>query len=193
MWVRNGDITMQSQALHYKNQVLRQCNDLDFFLLQFAASQLGGDAFLSMLIDRFAITDFFTGLELNFRNLIFGDQKKMVSVIQDFLRLIITLLCERSVISGKSSAEKLRTEIIHFLAASKKGLAYSELTKKLHTSLLDDIETERSQSVDEILKTVAKFKYPEGTSGHGVYQLQELYYSEVDPWFCHCILILLTL
>jgi hypothetical protein len=97
-------------------------------------------------------------------------------------------------------SDQLRREIIHQLAARKDGIAYSELTKELPDSLLEAIAepvhnehttpelgspSSLNASIEEILNAVSKFKYPEGTGGHGTYHLLDKYYAEVDVWFWH--------
>lgn len=189
VWVRNG-VSMRSQALHYREMVLRSCNDLDVFLLQYASIALGSEVFLTMLIDRFAICDWFSlgGI----RDSIY-EATQITTMIQEFLNLVILILTERSNIAALSGSEQLRREIIHLLASNRSGMAYSEIYKEVPETLLELVgegENEgkagsKSETFEHLLKSVSTFKFPDSTSGHGLYQLQDQYFSEVDPWFWH--------
>jgi E3 ubiquitin-protein ligase UBR1 len=182
LWVRNGEVSMRTQEYHYRKNVLQSCNYSDFFMLQIASIRLGSELFFTMLIDRFDISPFFKDGPINYSGTIYDDSKKMISIVQDFIRLIITILSERTVLSGKTNSERLRREIIHHLAVPKSGIQYSELVKKLQLSFLK-FDGELDSSISKILDSVSSFKFPEGPTGQGVYQLQDTYYSEVDPWF----------
>ncbi|KAI8927517.1 hypothetical protein BC831DRAFT_452194 [Entophlyctis helioformis] len=208
VWVRNGSI-MRSQALHYKDSTLRDCYDHDLLLLQFASICLGPDKLLTMLIDRFELVPWFQGNTASPELSHFG-AAQVSSFVQDLLQVVIILLTERSAAGAVSVTDELRREIIHHLAVHRNGVAYSELTKRISEHLIDatneagttasaaaaaasasdpsaasETQAATPQSFDEILSSVAHFKFPEGPADHGTYELRDQFYSEVDPWFWH--------
>ena len=186
IWVRNG-ASMRTQAYHYRDLALRSCRDLDISLIQLIPLVFDGDYLISLCLERFEITDWISNLAIPIVNTIY-DQSQYVAIVQDFLNLMITVLTERSAVSAVPSAQKLRTEIIHHLAASPSGLPYSELNKRIADSVLEEIQSQVNEdkvTVDSILKEVAEFRFPDGTTDHGLYQLKDHLYKEVYPWFWH--------
>lgn len=182
MWVRNG-LSMRTQAAHYKDMVLRPCSDADLFLIQVASVTLSSDRFLTQLLDRFNVTAWFS-TEPD----ALDSESHQTILVQDLLKLLITVISERSKIVALPARDVLRREVIHHLAAKRFGLPFSELSKRLPSELL---ENEASQDPNDtadlemVLKELADFKFPGSVNEKGMYHLKDEYYAEVSPWFHH--------
>ncbi|EGF83804.1 hypothetical protein BATDEDRAFT_21290 [Batrachochytrium dendrobatidis JAM81] len=195
VWVRNG-YNVREQAKHYADAVLREAHDHDMLLLQYATVCLGPDKLLTMLVDRYGLVSWFQGRTIS-SDTAHYESAQISSFVQDMLQVIMILLTERSNVAAISAADELRREIIHYLAVHRSGTAYSELSRRIADSLVDaaadcmpDVDdmnepTVNSTSVDAILQSVANFKFPDGTADHGLYELKDEMYANVDPWFWH--------
>ncbi|KAI8803245.1 hypothetical protein BJ742DRAFT_683363 [Cladochytrium replicatum] len=200
IWVRNG-ANMRSQAMYFRDLILRECNDTHVFLLQVGASAMGPTAFLTQVMNRFDLVEWFKG-RMNhptiFARIPGVDAQQVVSMVEDVLQLLIVVLTERGNVSGASVQSEMRKEIVHHLAVKKIGLPYSELTRRVPSTLVQwtdqggvsGVEDEAMDptsmwTFNDVLATVANFRAPEGASDTGLYELKEECYAEVDPWFWH--------
>ncbi|KAJ3313237.1 hypothetical protein HDV04_002221 [Boothiomyces sp. JEL0838] len=179
LWVRNG-ITILEQARFFKESALRDFYDRNLFLLQIAAIKFGGDVFLTQLIDRFDVQYYFTGNSNHQRTNSFT-QENAIHLVEDLFETLIYILTERSILQVQDSKAQIRREIIHQLAVSKGGLAYTSLIKKIGIFR----EEAEGECITEILKSVANFKFPEGLTDNGTYTLKDEFYDQVDIWFWH--------
>ncbi|KAJ3388267.1 hypothetical protein HDU92_001563 [Lobulomyces angularis] len=186
IWVRNGE-TISTMADVYCNHNLRDGFDADIFLLQLTASLINADKFLATLIVRFEIEDWISedSTSKSFNTV------QTAGIVEDFLQLLITLLTERQRISGLCREVELKREIIHQLAASKKGLSYSELRGKLSPRFNDvkfhllRYNEAPLEALTHLLPTVADFSAPDGINKLGTYHLKKELFKEIDPWFWH--------
>ncbi|KAJ3304518.1 hypothetical protein HDV03_002727 [Kappamyces sp. JEL0829] len=179
IWVRNGSM-VRNQVVHFRDIALREAYDRNIFLLQYASIKFGGDVFLSELVDRFDIPEWFLGAKENSNGPSFTREQELV-LAQDLFHLIIIVLSERSELAAFTSTQRIRYEIIHQLASSSTGLPYSELDSRVNDSSKDD----ESATFDQILYSVSNFKYPETLTDRGMYSLKDEFYDEVQPWFWH--------
>ncbi|KAH6595845.1 hypothetical protein BASA50_005572 [Batrachochytrium salamandrivorans] len=195
VWVRNG-YNIREQAKHYKDAVMREAYDHDMLLLQYAAVCLGPDKLLSMLVDRYGLVSWFQGHTVS-QDTSHYESSQILSFVQDLLQVIIIVLTERSSAAAVSPTDELRREMIHYLAVHRSGTAYSELSRRVADSLMDaaadsagtmnDRNTlvASAASFDALLSSVAHFKFPDGASDHGLYELKDEMYAQVDQWFWH--------
>ncbi|CEP07588.1 hypothetical protein, partial, partial [Parasitella parasitica] len=161
-------------AHHYRDISLRESTyDADVFLLQLGFVTVIPDRFLITLIDRFDLGGWFLGTKSHF----VYDASQTVFMVEEFLNLLIVIVSERANISGMSIQDKIRREIIHSLCLGPS--AYSDLTKRIPERLSEHPE------FDRILAGVANFKQPGGVNDHGMYELQDEYFAEVDTYFWH--------
>ena len=182
LWVRNGT-SLRTQSYHYKEIVLRECSNIDLYLLQFAASVIKPDLFLAMILDRFEVAWWFAPDALTKKHQLYT-ATRAGTLVQEMLQLLIGILNERARVCAVSVDGRLRREIIHQLAAYPSGIPYSALERRLPEALLadnDPSDEKRKFSVDQILEKVAHFKFQD-SSAHGLYILREEYFSEIDPW-----------
>ncbi|KAI9487149.1 MAG: hypothetical protein EXX96DRAFT_605151 [Benjaminiella poitrasii] len=173
VWVRNG-YGIRNQAHHYRDISLRENTyDADVFLLQLGFATIQPNHFLATLLDRFVLVNWFLGKKAHDTY----DASQTVFMVEELLNLLIVIACERANITGMSILNKTRREIIHGLCLGPS--AYSDLTKRIPEHITEHPE------FDRILTTIANFKSPDGVNDHGIYELKEEYFSEVDTYFWH--------
>ncbi|KAI8087544.1 hypothetical protein BDF21DRAFT_491976 [Thamnidium elegans] len=173
VWVRNG-YGIRNQAHHYRDISLRENTyDADVFLLQLGFVTIQPNQFLATLLDRFDLVSWFLGKNGHD----YYDASQTVFMVEEILNLLIVIACERANISGMSIQDKIRREIIHNLCLGSS--AYSELTKRIPERITEHPE------FDRILSEVAKFKSPDGVNDHGLYELKDEYFANVDTYFWH--------
>lgn len=183
LWVRNG-ATIRAQVLHFKDLTLRDCYDRNIFLLQFSSMKFGGDVFLTSVIDRYGILEWFRLGEVGLK----FDPDQTLALVEDFFYLIIILLTERSYLGASSAKEVIVQEMIHQLAVHENGIAYSQLSQRLATSIEvgnPHVHDDDYESFDTVLHSLANFKYPDGIADHGVYTLKEENYQHVNSYYWH--------
>ncbi|TPX55891.1 hypothetical protein PhCBS80983_g04953 [Powellomyces hirtus] len=180
VWVRNG-LTLRAQATHYRSSTLREHYDQDLFLLQTYLVLAGPDMFLTAMLDRYDLAIWFKGNPRGCAGVTGLEDEQIGLLAEDFLEVLITLFSERSRIISLPPSLELKREIIHHLAVSgTHGIAYSDLSGRILDRLVSSVE-----DFDDVLQTVADFKFPEGTTDSGVYVLKDQNWGDVDPWFWH--------
>jgi E3 ubiquitin-protein ligase UBR1 len=143
------------------------------FLLQLGFVTLPPNRFLTTLLDRFDLVDWFLGKKTHD----YYDASQTIFMVEEILNLLIVIACERANVSGMSILDKIRREIIHNLCLSSS--AYSDLTKRIPERITEHPE------FDRILAEVAHFKSPDGVNDHGSYELKDEYFASVDTYFWH--------
>jgi len=178
LWIRNG-LSIYQMASTYSNVKLRSISyETNIIFLQVASLALDSNVFLTSLLDRFEVMDWFRGKSYAQRH---GFSNEKVNLlVSEFLLFIIKLLTFRKEINGKGFEGNLRNEIIHHLI--KKPLSFSEISSRIEKRYLD-IEKDITGDIEDILEEVSNFKFPYGISDRGTYELKTKYYDEVDPWF----------
>ncbi|KAJ2792749.1 E3 ubiquitin-protein ligase ubr1, partial [Coemansia guatemalensis] len=100
----------------------------------------------------------------------------MQYMVEEFLNVLIVLVSERHVATGKNTLDMARREIVHGCLSS---ISYSELSKKIPERLAENTE------FDNLLQQMADFRGPTGIMDFGQYELKDEYLDEVDPYFIH--------
>ncbi|KAJ1801177.1 E3 ubiquitin-protein ligase ubr1 [Coemansia sp. RSA 2399] len=174
MWVRNGYV-IRSQAHHYREVSLRENTyDQDIVLIQFFISiWQDTDHVLMTLLDRFGLYDWFSGRPHASR---VYDPIQTQYMVEEFLNLLIVLVSERHVATGKNTLDLSRREIVHGCLSP---ISYSELTKKIPERLAENTE------FDTLLQQMANYRGPVSVTDFGMYELKDEYLDEVDPYFIH--------
>ncbi|KAJ2599502.1 E3 ubiquitin-protein ligase ubr1 [Coemansia sp. RSA 1804] len=174
MWVRNGYV-IRSQAHHYREVSLRENTyDQDIVLIQFFVSIWPDtDHILMTLLDRFGLYDWFSGRPHASR---VYDTLHTQYMVEEFLNLLIVLVAERHVATGKNALDLSRREIAHGCLTP---ISYSELTKKIPERLAEHTE------FDTLLQQMANYRGPVSVKDFGLYELKDEYLDEVDPYFIH--------
>lgn len=172
LWVRNG-YSIRNQVYNYRSVSLREETfDIDLFLIQAMTTFIKPDDFVLMLTDRFEVA---AALKLDYQNDF--DPSQMVILLEEFLLLFIHILTVRDEISSISLEERIHIELVQSLCLGSRS--YSDLTKTISDSLVEH------PSFDTILRSLAHFKFPEGISEHGVYEIRHEYLCEYNPYFYH--------
>ncbi|KAF9983097.1 hypothetical protein BGZ65_002187 [Modicella reniformis] len=173
VWVRNGFV-IRTQAQYYREVSLRENTyDSDIFLLQVAMVLFNPEHFLAAALDRFELLDWFSGQrEHNTYDLL-----QIVFMAEELLTLLIVCMSDRVNADGFTIEQEIRREIVHGLCL--KPIAYSELTKRIPERLTEHVK------FDDTLKELASYRAPDGITDHGLYELKDMFFDEVDPYFIH--------
>ncbi|KAF9109352.1 hypothetical protein BGX27_007699 [Mortierella sp. AM989] len=173
VWVRNGFV-IRTQAQYYREVSLRENTyDADIFLLQVAMVLFDPEHFLVTALDRFELLEWFSGQrEHNTYDLL-----QIVFMAEELLTLLIVCVSDRVSAAGFTIEQEIRREIVHGLCL--KPIAYSELTKRIPERLTEHVK------FDDTLKELASYRAPDGITDHGLYELKDQFFDEVDPYFIH--------
>lgn len=175
MWAKNG-AAMRHQYHHYRDLGLREFTiDQEFFLLQFGLCIMDQAQFITTVVERYGLSDFFR-LDVMSPKLWEGElePREAVAMLEELLLLVIYLVSDTSVINRIDAKVVTRKCIIQSLALGT--LSYSEIVRKL---------PERSHergSLVPILEEIAVFRPPTDMAT-GSYSLKPELYDEVDPYW----------
>ncbi|KAJ1887761.1 E3 ubiquitin-protein ligase ubr1, partial [Kickxella alabastrina] len=174
LWVRNGYV-IRSQSHHYREVSLRENTyDQDIVMIQFFMSLWPDpDHILMTMLDRFGLFDWLSGRP---HPLPGYEPTHMHYMVEEFLNLLIVLVSERHVATGKTAVDLARREIVHGCLSP---ISYSELTKKVPERLTELTE------FDNLLQEMADYRGPLSVLDHGLYELKDELLDEVDPYFIH--------
>ncbi|KAF9353814.1 hypothetical protein BGX34_011365 [Mortierella sp. NVP85] len=173
VWVRNGFV-IRTQAQYYREVSLRENTyDSDIFLLQVAMILFDPEHFLVTALDRFELLEWFSGQrEHNTYDLL-----QIVFMAEELLTLLIVCMSDRVNADGFTIEQEIRREIVHGLCL--KPIPYSELTKRIPERLTEHVK------FDDTLKKLSSYRAPDGITDHGLYELKDEFFDEVDPYFIH--------
>ncbi|KAF9383674.1 hypothetical protein CPC16_008821 [Podila verticillata] len=173
VWVRNGFV-IRTQAQYYREVSLRENTyDSDIFLLQVSMVLFDPELFLATALDRFELLEWFSGQ----REHTTYDLLQIVFMAEELLTLLIVCVSDRVNTAGFTIEQEIRREIVHGLCL--KPIAYSELTKRIPERLTEHVR------FDDTLKELASYRAPDGITDHGLYELKDEFFDEVDPYFIH--------
>ncbi|KAJ2755719.1 E3 ubiquitin-protein ligase ubr1 [Coemansia pectinata] len=174
LWVRNGYV-IRMQSHHYREVSLRENTyDQDIVMIQFFLSIWPDtDHILMTLLDRFGLYDWFSGRPLGSR---VYEPFHLQYMVEEFLNLLIVVVSERHIATGKNPLDLARREIVHGCLSP---ISYSELSKKIPERLAEHTE------FDNLLQQMADYRAPVSVMDFGLYELKDDYLDEVDPYFIH--------
>ena len=189
MWRRNG-YSLVNQVYFYHNARLREeMFDRDILALQYVASNLAPDEFLIHIIYKFGLVHVVKAFnpaegkkkEVSLAREAEDITRQNVTILEEFLSLILTLVSERwspGLASNVSAEERIKKEIIQCLAIEP--MSHSELLKSLPK------DAAQWPNIENVIESVARFKRPApdqtGTSGatSGKYEVKE---DLIEDWF----------
>eukprot|EP00026_Physarum_polycephalum_P000126 Phypoly_transcript_00126.p1 GENE.Phypoly_transcript_00126~~Phypoly_transcript_00126.p1 ORF type:complete len:1391 (-),score=270.34 Phypoly_transcript_00126:2478-6509(-) len=182
MWVRNG-FAMVNQNLNYRTegslmQPVRRDRvraigcARDLFLIQVLATKLPVDHFMNVLVSRFDLASFFSE-EPNILETATHDPKKMLSVAEQFLEFVISIVSHRASIGEMSEEDVIRDILIHMLFLG------GSCTHSLLCARLAPYITE-NPLFEKLLDEVAVFKR---SAEQSKYVLKEEYYPRFNRFF----------
>ncbi|KAM0790845.1 hypothetical protein ACM66B_004689 [Microbotryomycetes sp. NB124-2] len=167
-WVRNG-FGIRAQQLHYKEYSLRENTfDQDMYFMQCALLMVDPELVLTSIVNRF---DLISGAE---EHPVY-DAAQLVTMWEELLHLLITVLSDPTCVTGMSDEDVMRRELIHNLCLGPS--TYSDLMRRISERFADDA------SIDKTLAEVSIFKAPSGTADQGTYSLRGDLFSQVNPYF----------
>ncbi|KAJ1871195.1 E3 ubiquitin-protein ligase ubr1 [Coemansia sp. RSA 990] len=174
LWVRNGYV-IRLQSHHYREVSLRENTyDQDIVMIQFFLSIWPDtDHILMTLLDRFELYDWFSG---RIQQSQVYEPFHLQYMVEEFLNLLIVIMSERHVATGKNALDLARREIVHGCLSP---ISYSELSKKVPERLAENTE------FDNLLQKMADYRGPTGIMDFGQYELKDEFLDEVDPYFIH--------
>ncbi|KAL7423887.1 E3 ubiquitin-protein ligase ubr1 [Cryptotrichosporon argae] len=177
LWAKNG-MAMRAQYHHYRDVTMRDFTvDQEFYLLQFGLCVMDQQKFVTALIDRFGLSNFFR-LDVTAREIWASSTEPQyrISLYEELVLLLIHLVMDTSAVNKLGQAAMTRQHIVHLLALN--SLTYSDMLKRL-----PERSTEKG-SLIPILDEVADFREPTDTAP-GIYALKPDLYTEVDPYWHH--------
>ncbi|KAG8196917.1 hypothetical protein JTE90_027621 [Oedothorax gibbosus] len=179
MWRRNG-YSLLNQVFFYHNVRLRdEMYDRDILMLQIAASMIESNEFMIHLIYKFGLLNWadegFDGVNRKSED---DNIRQIITVAEEFLSLVLTLLSERFTpgLGKVTEKERIKKEIIQLLCMEP--MPHSQLLK-----LLPKDPTAEAGS-EAVIMEVANFKMPQGP-GIGKYELKPEFYKCFNPFFYH--------
>lgn len=179
MWRRNG-YSLLNQVFFYHNVRLRdEMYDRDILMLQIASSMIESNEFLIHLIYKFGLLDWadegFDGCNRRSED---ENIRQVITVAEEFLSLVLTILSERFTpgLGKVTEKERIKKEIIQLLCMEP--MPHSQLLK-----LLPKDPTAEAGS-EAVIMEVANFKMPQGP-GVGKYELKLEFYKCFNPFYYH--------
>ncbi|KAK4050728.1 E3 ubiquitin-protein ligase ubr1 [Microbotryomycetes sp. JL221] len=171
VWVRNG-FGIRAQQLHYKEYSLRENTfDQDLFFLQTSLVMVEPELVLASIVSRFDLLSASSDMSAHSTY----DEAQTMTMWEELLHLLITLLSEPTYSTGMSDKDIMRRELVHNLCLGPS--TYSDLMRRLSERFADDA------SVDKTLADVSTFKAPTGTADQGTYTLRTENYALINPYF----------
>ncbi len=179
MWVRNG-LSLRHQMSTYRNVSQRDvAHHRDIFLIQSALVTCDPSRVLATMIDRFGVEDWVRG-RYGIRD---GyEDTQMVDVAEDFVHLLIILLCDRTSLmpiedEHNTQALAIKRDIAHVLCF--KPVSFSDICARLADKFQD------LEEFQEILEEMTNFRPPEGLSDSGTFELKADFIEDIDPYIAH--------
>ena len=179
MWVRNG-LSLRHQMTTYRGVAHRDlAHHRDIFLLQTAMVICNPSRVLASMVERFGMDDWMRG-NYTIRN--HFEPGQQLDVSEDFLHLLIVILCDRTSLHPVENAESARS------VAIRRDIAHILCFKPLSFSDLDTRFADKSTDLEDfqdILDEMTNFRPPEGLSDTGTFELKAEYLDEIDPYAAH--------
>ena len=179
MWVRNG-LSLRHQMATYRGVSHRElAHHRDIFLLQVASVICNPTRVLASIVERFGMNDWMRG---NYCIRPGFEESQQLDVAEDFIHLLIVLLCERTSLhpieeEPNPQSLAIRREILHIL--SFKPMSFSDLTSRLGDRFQD------LEEFQDILNDLTHYKPPEGMSDTGTFVLKMECLESIDPYVAH--------
>lgn len=152
--------------------------DRDIVGMQIGASMIESNQYLIHILDKFHLVDWLMKEEDPDVSDPDDDMNKQMSMIDEFLELLIVIIGERYVpgVAEVTEESRIRKEIIQLLCI--KAYSHSELSRSLPDSNND-------MALENVIDSVANFKMPQCADMKGVYELKEELYEEYNMYFYH--------
>lgn len=188
MWRRNG-YSLLNQIYFYHNVRLRnETYDRDITLLQAAAALLESNEFLIHLLNKYGLLAWASNTYDSSQDE--ANAQLTVSIAEEFLGLVLTLMSERSQpgVGAVTETDRLQREVVQLLCVEP--LPHSQLVKLLPRGS----SPAREAQVEQVLQRVAHFRRDhranptaatDATASTSRYELRPEFYGEFNPFFYH--------
>lgn len=192
MWRRNG-YSLLNQIYFYHNVRLRnETYDRDITLLQAAAALLESNEFLIHVLNKYGLLAWASNTYDSTQDE--ANAQLTVTIAEEFLGLILTLVSERSLpgVGAVTETDRLQREVVQLLCVEP--LPHSQLVKLLPRGS----SPAREAQVEQVLQRVAHFRRDnraaavtsatstaDASASTSRYELRPEFYSEFNPFFYH--------
>ncbi|XP_017488477.1 PREDICTED: E3 ubiquitin-protein ligase UBR1 [Rhagoletis zephyria] len=178
MWRRNG-YSLLHQLYFYRIVRCRgEMLDRDIIGLQIGAALIESNQYLIHILNKYnlikwAQPDYEKDLTAQA-----VDEEYLLSMIEEFLELLIVIIGERYVpgVADVTEDDRIKKDIIQLLCI--KAFSHSELNRALPENINDT-------PLEDVIDQVAVFKKPQKSDAKGVYQLKEELYDDYNMYFYH--------
>ena len=184
LWRRNGN-SVYNQSINYRScPIAAHMMDLDIPLLRMIASQTAPEAFISQIVHRFGLLEWwFEPRKVKSTDMARGHESSHLAMAESCLSLLIVLFSELHRYQPDGETLTLRRELIHRLCVHP--CAHSEFVECITSLSRSRLEIEcRMEELDEVVREVALYRTPTGMQ-QGKYELKESCYKEYDAYFFH--------
>eukprot|EP01119_Soliformovum_irregulare_P010036 TRINITY_DN2433_c0_g1_i1.p1 TRINITY_DN2433_c0_g1~~TRINITY_DN2433_c0_g1_i1.p1 ORF type:complete len:1610 (+),score=459.01 TRINITY_DN2433_c0_g1_i1:619-4830(+) len=164
MWIRNGRSLMSAKAAYFELLAYSPLSfHRDIYLMQSCLVMLGFDHFLSLAIDAFDLSEFFSSSQ--------NGREKEMEISEEFLLMLITVLTERICV-GATNRQILRRYLVHNLCVGE----------NTHSNLLELVPKQylKNENFDSVLSEVATYHSPSGKGNVGTFNLKPEIWSEYE-------------
>uniref|UniRef100_W8AD24 E3 ubiquitin-protein ligase n=1 Tax=Ceratitis capitata TaxID=7213 RepID=W8AD24_CERCA len=178
MWRRNGYSLLHQLYFYRIVRCRSEMLDRDIIGLQIGAALIESNQYLIHILNKFNLIKWIQSdyeKELTAQAV---EDDYMLSMIEEFLELLIVIIGERYVpgVSNVTEEDRTKKEIIQLLCS--KPYSHSELNRALP-------DTYNDTAVEDVIDSVAIFKKPQKSDAKGVYELKEELYDEYNMYFYH--------
>eukprot|EP00727_Mastigamoeba_balamuthi_P009815 m51a1_g5456 hypothetical protein (1579) ;mRNA; f:224805-229966 len=181
LWIRNGAAS-QWKAILYSKALLRDMSRLDIYMLQIAATVLGPNDAVALLVDRYGLSHWLTGSPEEgdrFGAMKDASTRQQSSVLSHLLGTFSAVVRDRSIAHPAMSLKELATlDLVHNLASKQQTRSSME---ELLSSQREPLLREAFQAA---IADVAVLNPPrEGKPA--LFSLQQSYWELFDPFYRH--------
>ncbi|XP_067640703.1 E3 ubiquitin-protein ligase UBR1 [Eurosta solidaginis] len=178
MWRRNGYSLLHQLYFYRIVRCRAEMLDRDIVGMQIGAALIESNQYLIHILNKFNLIKW---IQPDYEKDLTAqavDDEYLLSMIEEFLELLIVIIGERYVpgVSVVTEEERTKKEIIQLLCI--KPYSHSELNRALP-------DTNNDTSLEDLIDSVAVFKKPQKSDAKGVYELKEELYNDYNMYFYH--------
>uniref|UniRef100_T1JGA7 E3 ubiquitin-protein ligase n=1 Tax=Strigamia maritima TaxID=126957 RepID=T1JGA7_STRMM len=179
MWRRNGYSLLNQIFFYHTPKCRSEMLDRDVVMLQTTASLIESNEFLLHLLNKFGLVSWARAeYESDYLKNEDDSIRQAVSLAEEFLRLLITIVSERYLIGVGQVTEEdcIKKEVAQQLCIEP--MAHSQLAKTLAEN------PNHETGMETVINEVASFKKPKGNS-KGMYEIKPEWLKVYNPFFYH--------
>ncbi|XP_054727034.1 E3 ubiquitin-protein ligase UBR1 [Anastrepha obliqua] len=178
MWRRNGYSLLHQLYFYRIVRCRSEMLDRDIIGMQIGAALIESNQYLIHILNKFNLIKW---IQPDFEKDLTAqavDDEFLLSMIEEFLELLIVIIGERYVpgVANVTEEDRIKKDTIQLLCI--KPYSHSELNRALP-------ETYNDTGLEDVIESVAVFKKPQKSDAKGVYQLKEELYDDYNMYFYH--------